>query len=159
MSFSDFFSIMSAIGSSISILVVAVLCTKIMKLEDDIRKNKKDSTTTLKNKPLSADLQKLYSTIDTKSVSDEIDNWIAGYLSDYIARNITLQGVEYVKAADTQKMLKEVSYNIISKMSNLYRWYISLLVNIDNDDNLIDFINARLSLQIIAFTSKFNQTK
>ena len=131
--------------------------TDIKNIESKIMDNNKNMI--LKNNYIDPELQKLYANIDTQMVNEEIDKWIKSYLDDYIVKNITIQGSEYIKKTDIDNMLKDVLTNIVYHVSDLYKWYISLLINIDNEDDMIDFITNRLSIQIIAFVSKFNQTK
>ena len=142
------------------ILIISALyflCKSIYK--DIITKNKQSKESENNKAEFPVELQKLYSTIDIDAVNTEIDKYIKSYLDDYIIRNVTIQGSEYIKQSDIDIMLREVLFNIVSNISDLYKWYISLLINIDNEDDMIDFIRNRLSLHIIAFTSKFNQTK
>lgn len=141
---------------TLSITSIILILKSLPKSKEKIKKSDNQNIA-ISSRVFSADLQRIYSTIDTKAVNEEIDNWIGSYLSDYIAKNVTIQGADYIKKADIDKMLKEVLTAIITNMSDLYRWYISLMINIDNEDRVIDFINNKLSLQIIAFVSKFNQ--
>lgn len=111
----------------------------------------------IREKETKNDLYKMYSEIDPDSVESAIDNMIDAKLAEYIFVNIKTRDNTYMNTEDIDKMLKVVSAYIYSKMSELYLFYIRLLVNIDTDDDLIIYINEKVKLRAVSFVQETNK--
>lgn len=111
------------------------------------------------SKRIEVEKTKAYANIDTVAVNKEVDEWLKGYLDIYILKNITIPSVDYIKSGEAQDMLRNTCLKVMEELSELYRWYISLLVKSDTEDAIIDFLVGKLSLMVVNYVSEFNQPK
>ena len=111
------------------------------------------------SKRIEVEKTKAYANIDTVAVNKEVDEWLKGYLDIYILKNITIPSVDYIKSGEAQDMLRNTCLKVMEELSELYRWYISLLVKSDTEEAIIDFLVGKLSLMVVNYVSEFNQPK
>lgn len=111
------------------------------------------------SKRIDIEKSKVYANIDTTAVNKEVDEWIKSYLDIYILKNITIPSVDYIKSAEVQEMLRKICLKLMEELSDLHRWYVSILVKTDTEEAIIDFLVGKLSLMVVNYVSEFNQPK
>ena len=105
------------------IVVLYLLANKIIKIIQ--------SKIELKNKQLEQDKVKLYSTIDTKLVKQELQLLISEYTARYMTKNIMVNHVSFIKNDQVDDMVKSIVKDTILEMSDLYLTYCKLLYNVN----------------------------
>lgn len=100
----------------------------------------------------------LMMSIDPSIAEEEIDKLITKYFNDYITTEILAKNITYIKKDQVKVIMKEVTKSIIIDISELYVFYIRLLVNIGNEEQLTRFIYKKVKQQTLEFYVNFNKT-
>lgn len=101
----------------------------------------------------------LFSKINPSSVNEEIEKWIKEYMNTYIFKNIISQGTTYIKSEEADALVKNVTRGLLIEMSDMYLFYIKLLVNLNDDDSLVEYMYRKVSKLAINFITEFNSPK
>ena len=101
----------------------------------------------------------LMMSIDPDMAEKEVDNMITKYFDDYITTEILAKNEVYIKKEQVKIIIRDVSKSIFINISELYLFYIKLLVNIENEDQLMNFIYKKVKLQTMEFYINFNKVK
>ena len=133
------------------IVVLYLLANKIIKIIQ--------SKIELKNKQLEQDKVKLYSTIDTKLVKQELQLLISEYTARYMTKNIMVNHVSFIKNDQVDDMVKSIVKDTILEMSDLYITYCKLLYNVNDEDYLLKVIYYLTVDIVLDAVTKFNGSK
>ena len=133
------------------IVVLYLLANKIIKIIQ--------SKIELKNKQLEQDKVKLYSTIDTKLVKQELQLLISEYTARYMTKNIMVNHVSFIKNDQVDDMVKSIVKDTILEMSDLYITYCKLLYNVNDEDDLLKVIYYLTVDIVLDAVTKFNGSK
>lgn len=133
------------------IVVLYLLANKIIKIIQ--------SKIELKNKQLEQDKVKLYSTIDTKLVKQELQLLISEYTARYMTKNIMVNHVSFIKNDQVDDMVKSIVKDTILEMSDLYLTYCKLLYNVNDEDDLLKVIYYLTVDIVLDAVTKFNGSK
>lgn len=126
--------------------------------------NLKNKTKILNYEKLTYELEKnkFYTSIDLEKINKEIDEYIKTCLANYLFESgIILEDQIYISDNEMKDIIKSVSYDVITNMSDLYKSYFSLIYNIkyDNDEfdfNSIVFIRNKVKDQVINLVRAVN---
>lgn len=121
---------------------------------NNITLNKKEK---IKMKELELEKLKVFITIDTKLVNEEIDKFIKKYIDRYMIKNIIINDIDYIKKDQIDSMVKDITKLAIIEMSDLYLNYCTLLTNISNDDDLLNFIYYKTTDLVLNVVTEFNK--
>ena len=99
----------------------------------------------------------LYANIDLEEIEKIVDAYFHVAELEYIKFHFTAMKVSYITSAQQSEMIKEVSKQIAINIPESYLFYIRLLRNIDNDDDLIKYIYERVSILSIEDVSEYNK--
>jgi len=113
----------------------------------------------IKNKELDIKRFELYKNISPNDTEKLVDDYISNKLNKYATTKIIAKGIDYIKEEEADKMVKDISSDVIISMSDLYIFYIKLLANISNEDDLIKYIYDKVSDACILFIMDFNTPK
>ena len=111
----------------------------------------------LKDRKTKNELFNLYSNIDPDSVQQTIDNLIDGKIQEYILYRIRIRENQYINSKDSENMIATITESIYIELSELYLFYIKLLVNVETDEDVLSFINSRVKYRAILFISDNNK--
>ena len=100
---------------------------------------------------------RIYMDISPNTVEEEIDKFIKDKLDQYMLENFIIQDIQFIKADEIEKMIKDLDKIILLSMSDLYVFYCKLLTNISNEDDLIRFINDKVRNHVLAVVTEFNK--
>ena len=109
-----------------------------------------------KNKELEQDKVKLYSTIDTKLVKQELQLLIREYTARYMTKNIMVNHVNFIKNDQVDDMVKAIVKDTVLEMSDLYLTYCKLLYNINNEDDLLKVVYYLTVDIVLDVVTRFN---
>ena len=118
---------------------------------------------TIKNKlrALEIDNKKyeLFMNIDTKATEDEINSLIENYLNRYVLENFIINGEDFIRKDDIEIMIRELDKQIIVELSDLYIFYIKILIDVKNEDDIIAYIHRKTKDIVLNFVTEFNKEK
>lgn len=100
---------------------------------------------------------RIYMDISPNTVEEEIDKFIKDKLDQYMLENFIIQDIQFIKADEIEKMIKDLDKIVLLSMSDLYVFYCKLLANISNEDDLIRFINDKVRNLVLAVVTEFNK--
>lgn len=109
-----------------------------------------------KNKELEQDKVKLYSTIDTKLVKQELQLLIQEYTARYMTKNIMVNHVNFIKNDQIDDMVKSIVKDTVLEMSDLYLTYCKLLYNVTNEDDLLKVVYYLTVDIVLDVVTRFN---
>lgn len=109
-----------------------------------------------KNKELEQDKVKLYSTIDTKLVKQELQLLIQEYTARYMTKNIMVNHVNFIKNDQIDDMVKSIVKDTVLEMSDLYLTYCKLLYNVNNEDDLLKVVYYLTVDIVLDVVTRFN---
>lgn len=98
----------------------------------------------------------LFSTVDVEKINKYIDDYIEGYVNRYAINKFIANNAIYIREQEQAEMIKSITKNIALDISELYIHYISLISSIDNDEDLIKFINQKVKYSVINFAANYN---
>lgn len=112
----------------------------------------------LRDKEIKNKRDELYMNMDTELVEKEIDNMIEKEMNQYVLINFISQNIIYIRQPEIEKMIIRLTNEICGKISGLYIFYIRVLVNIDNEDELRSFVKGKVQEHVLKFTIDYNKT-
>lgn len=101
----------------------------------------------------------LFMQIDTELVEGEIDKLIKKYLNEYVLYEIIMNNIDYVRKDKVEEMIRYLDKKIMIEISELYIFYIKLLRNINNDEDLLEYVNKKVKEHVLNFVTDFNSPK
>ena len=111
------------------------------KIDKEEQKNKRDS---------------LFMQVSAEYAQNEIDKYIDGYINRYYANTMNYDNYEYIRSDMQREMLNEITKSIIKEIPQLYLFYISLLINIESEEELAKFVYKNTKARLILFISEHN---
>ena len=104
------------------------------------------------------ELYNMYIKIDPESVQKNIDNLIDEKINEYVLYRIRTREAQHISSKDSENIVSTVTESIYIELSELYLFYIKLLVNIETDEDLLTYINSRVKYRSILFISENNKS-
>lgn len=101
----------------------------------------------------------LFMQIDAELVEGEIDKLIKKYLNEYVLYEIIMNNIDYVRKDKVEEMIRYLDKKIMIEISELYIFYIKLLRNINNDEDLLEYVNKKVKEHVLNFVTDFNSPK
>lgn len=99
----------------------------------------------------------LYANIDLEEIEKIVDTYFHIAELEYIKFHFTAKKISYITSAQQTEMIKAVSKQIAINLPESYLFYIKLLRNITEDEDLIKYIYERVSILSIDDVSEFNK--
>ena len=101
----------------------------------------------------------LLASIDIDNVSSKIDTYIEERVKRYILFNFISKKIIYIKEEESEKMCKRITELVCIELSELYLFYVRLLVNIKSDEDLIKFVNTKVKMIVAENVSNYNTSQ
>ena len=144
------------------ILIIVIIADII--LEKIFRKSTKEIH---KLKEDIVDMIELYINIDPKVLHDKIDDLIDRYTEQYMFDNGLLTDVtnNYLGEKVINDMIHDITRNILSDMSEMYKTYIRLLIHVDDtinneemiyEENVTRFIFNKVKVKVLDISVNYN---
>lgn len=86
----------------------------------------------------------IFMNLSPEAMIESVDKYMKSYVNRYILYKFISKKINYIKQEDVDKMIKDITISITSDISELYIFYISMIRDINTDDDLILFINNRI---------------
>lgn len=100
----------------------------------------------------------LLSSITPDTVKEYLDKYIKGYIDRYIIYKFISKKIIYIKEEDCEIMIKDITKLVYLELSELYLFYIQLLVSIKDDEDLLKYLNNKVKNIAIEAVSNFNSS-
>ena len=100
----------------------------------------------------------LFSVLSIESINQYIDEYFERYIQRYISMKFIVRKIEYIKEEDCEIMVRDITKVIALEISELYIFYIKMICNISNDEDLLKFINSKVKSIAVDQVSAFNSS-
>lgn len=111
----------------------------------------------IKNKEIDLKKMQLYSSLDPKLLNNELDEWIKKYINKYIIKNFLVHDIQFIKKDEIDEMIKNITKIAMLDMSDMYLFYVKLLINIEDENNVLSFIYDKVSDLVLDVVTEFNK--
>ena len=99
----------------------------------------------------------IFMKMDPKMAETEIEDFIKGYLNNYVLTNFIATRVNYIRDSDVEDMVHYLDRAVILEMSELHLFYIKIIRNISTQDDLIVFVDKKVKEIVLGFVTEFNK--
>ena len=103
-------------------------------------------------------MYQLYSTIDPKLVRNTVMDYIDEYIDRYIMMQFTAQKIIYINNENATKMIKDITTAIIIEITELQLFYMKLIYDIQDDEDLARYVHLLVSRSALEKISLYNTT-
>ena len=100
----------------------------------------------------------IYLNISPELMEKEIDDYIEKYVKRYIVYKFMANKIIYINEEESEKMVKNITENILIEISELYLFYLRILTDISDDDTLIRVVNTRVKNKCIEQILNYNSS-
>ena len=111
------------------------------------------------NKEIENQKAELFMKADPNIANKEIEEMISDYINRYVVRHFLINNIDFIRKEEIDMMVKKITREVILDISELYLFYVKILVSIKDDDDLIRFINRKVSDKVLEFATEFNKPK
>lgn len=118
-----------------------------------------DKKNKLKEMEIKNNQYSLFSNLEPKLIEEEIDNLIDKYINIYYINYMIPNNIDYLRKDYIEKMVKELTKQIIMDISELYVFYIKCLVSIKSDQDLLTYIHKKVKEHVLTFVTDYNKPK
>jgi hypothetical protein len=142
-------------------LVLAVLCGIYAFYKASKTYKITELQLSIKDKEVKNKQMELFMQMDPKLAEQEIDDLVEKYMNEYVLKKLDIQSENQyrIRKEIIDKMAKEISKSIIMDLSELYLFYIKMIININDDDDLFKYIYKKVSDHVMIFAANRNTPK
>lgn len=101
----------------------------------------------------------LFTKLDPSLIEEEIDKLINKYINNYYINYMIPNNIDYLKKDAIEKMIKELTKQVMLDLSELYLFYIKTLTNIKSDEDLLMFVHKKIKEHVLIFVTDYNKPK
>lgn len=94
--------------------------------------------------------------MDPKLAEKEIEDLVKDYLNQYALVNFITKQIPFIREQEVNEMIRYLDKQILLEISELYIFYIRCIVNINDEDDLLAFIDRKVKEQVLEFVTNFN---
>lgn len=123
-----------------------------------ITKNYLEPKNKLEEMKIKNEKYNLFSVLSIESINQYIDEYFERYIQRYISMKFIVRKIEYIKEEDCEIMVRDITKVIALEISELYIFYIKMICNISNDEDLLKFINSKVKSIAVDQVSAFNSS-
>lgn len=100
----------------------------------------------------------LFASINTESVNANITEYFTNHIQKYIAYKFMSKKINYIREDDIEIMIKDITKLIYIEISELYIFYIKMIYSVNNDDDLLKYINLKVKEISIDLITNYNSS-
>ena len=131
----------------VPIVIITLNIAREMRRKNDIEDRK------AKN-----DQSRVYMDIDIIKTNEIIDSILNQHIARWVLINITSKGDNYIKDAEVEELIKDVTSKFIIEMSDVHLFYMKCLYNIPDDKMLVIVVREKVKYLVLDFITEFNKT-
>lgn len=110
----------------------------------------------IENMKLKNEKYNLFSRLSIPDIDNQIRSYITDYLQRYIAYKFISKKIEYIRDEDVETMIKDITKLIYIEISELYIFYIKMVYTINEDEDLLKYINSKVKEISIELVTNYN---
>ena len=110
----------------------------------------------LKDKELKNQKYTLLSTLSVDAMEEYIDLYFTKHVQNYITYKFIAKGSRYIKNDECEILITDVTKLIYLEISELYIFYIRMIYSINEDDDLLKYINMKVKETALRSVTDFN---
>lgn len=100
----------------------------------------------------------LLSTLSVESINVALTEYFTDYLQKYIAYKFMARKINYINEENVELMIKDITKLIYLEISELYIFYIRMIYSINQDEDLLKYINSKVKEIAIDLVSNYNNS-
>lgn len=101
----------------------------------------------------------LFMAMDSKLAEQEVDEYIKKHVNEYVLENFIVKKIEYIKKPDIELMVKKLDREIMLHISELYVFYIKVVYNINDENDLLVYIDKKVKEHVLDLVTQYNKTE
>ena len=109
-----------------------------------------------KNKEIEIKKSELFINISAEAIENEVDKFFDKYVKTYILYKFAAHKTVYINDKECEQMVKNITELIAIEISDLYIFYMKMIVDIKDDESLIREINTRVKNKVVEEVSEYN---
>lgn len=98
----------------------------------------------------------LLSTLSVESINTALTEYFTDYLQKYIAYKFMARKINYINEENVELMIKDITKLIYLEISELYIFYIRMIYSINEDEDLLKYINSKVKEVSIDLVTNYN---
>lgn len=98
----------------------------------------------------------LLSTLSVESINNALTEYFTNYLQKYIAYKFMARKINYINEENVELMIKDITKLIYLEISELYIFYIRMIYSINEDEDLLKYINSKVKEIAIDLVTNYN---
>lgn len=118
-----------------------------------------DKRNEIREKEIKNKKYELFNNISIENINTELDHYFDIVVNRYIVYKFVSKKTTYIGADETEIMIRDLTKSVILEMSELYVYYVSVLVSINNQEDLVRFINNKIRNNVIEAVTTYNKSE
>ena len=94
--------------------------------------------------------------MDPKLAEKEIEDLVKNYVSQYGFVNFISKQIPFIRDQQVNEMIRYLDKQIMLEISELYIFYIKCITNIEDENDLLIFVDKKVKDQVLEFVTNFN---
>ena len=147
------------------ITIITIICVTIIILYiittveviSYIKNKKRNEIISNEDKKITNDLYRLYLDVNPKDCREKIDDLIDFYMTEYVIYHFD-QNDLYIRSDQTEEMIKAITETTYINLSDLYVFYMKMIINIKSEEDILGYINNRVKTRTLLYISEVNKT-
>lgn len=94
--------------------------------------------------------------MDPKLAEKEVEDLVKNYVSQYGFANFISKQIPFIRDQQVNEMIRYLDKQIMLEISELYIFYIKCITNIEDENDLLIFVDRKVKDQVLEFVTNFN---
>lgn len=94
--------------------------------------------------------------MDPKLAEKEVEDLVKNYVSQYGFVNFVSKQIPFIRDQQVNEMIRYLDKQIMLEISELYIFYIKCITNIEDENDLLIFVDKKVKDQVLEFVTNFN---
>jgi len=99
----------------------------------------------------------LFTSINVDDINEKLDKYFSNFVNKYVVYKFVSKKINYIKDAEVETMINDLTKLIAIDISELYIFYIKMSTSITDQDSLLLYIRNRIQAETIDVVSGYNK--
>jgi hypothetical protein len=99
----------------------------------------------------------LFNSINADDVKTRLDKYFEEFVNKYIVYKFMSKKITYIKDAEVEQMVTDLTKLIALDISELYIFYIKLNTSVSTQDDLLVYIKSKVQADVVDAVSSYNK--
>jgi hypothetical protein len=99
----------------------------------------------------------LFNSINADDVKTRLDKYFEEFVNKYIVYKFISKKITYIKDAEVEQMVTDLTKLIALDISELYIFYIKLNTSVSTQDDLLVYIKSKVQADVVDAVSSYNK--